>query len=436
MQSLQRPRLVLLGLDGLPLSLVRQLAGEGRLPNLASLVDSSLSVRSELPEISPVNWTSLYTALGPGEHGVFGFTRFDPAEYTLSCVDFNAVSVPTIFDCLGKKGLTSRVINLPNTYPARPINGVLISGFTALDFEHSVYPPFLKGTLKGAGYRLEADTVRGMQDHDFLLADLNDTLSGRQKALEILWPDLYWDLFLLVITETDRLGHFLFPALTDPDHPLSPACRHFLDRVDAIVGDVLERFSNLPDPKRLIITADHGFTELRTEVDLNVWLQQSGYLHLHETGGNEWDASGISPGSTAFALDPGRIYLHTVDRFARGMLSPKRASQIREQIRDALLQLKYQGEPVLQEVFRAEDLYQGEYLPFAPDLICLAHPGFDLKAKFNRDEVFGLYGRRGCHDAYDAFYYDSRSASVDRLRDVGGEILRFFNTRPEDSLFA
>ena len=105
---LARPRLAVLGLDGLPLSLARELAP--RLPNLAGLLDKAGSIEAELPELSPVNWTSLATGEGPEIHGVFGFTRLDPRSYELSLTDATHVSCPTLFDLqIGRASCRERV---------------------------------------------------------------------------------------------------------------------------------------------------------------------------------------------------------------------------------------------------------------------------------------------------------------------------------------
>ena len=49
---------------------------------------------------------------------------------------------------------------------------------------------------------------------------------------------------------------------------------------DRFIGVFLDRYDSLPGPKRLIVVADHGFTECVTEVDLNVWLMSQGILSL------------------------------------------------------------------------------------------------------------------------------------------------------------
>lgn len=458
-----RPRLVVLGLDGLPFSLARHLCARGRTPNLARIAASpnASALAAELPDLSPVNWTSFYTASGPETHGVYGFTRFNVTSRELSLADFSQVAAPTIFDRLGERGLTSRVINLPNTYPARPIPGMLISGFVAHDLARAVHPPFLLGPLAGAGYRLEADTARGGSDPAHLLAELRATLAARRAALRLLWPDLAWNLFVLVLTETDRLFHFLWDAVTDEAHPLHPACMDFLAEWDALVGEVLDLTKALAArdgrPVRLLALADHGFGPVRAEVDLNAWLRGQGLLRQVTPGGvelcHELDATTLHPDSAAFALDPGRIYLRTRRRFPDGTLDDAQGRALTERLRRDLLLLTFEGAPVFRAVLPADEVYgpeasgtvisgAGAASPgpsatapamrwAAPDLVCVPTYGFDLKAKWNRTQVFGLpeqYGRTGTHTPDDAFWYDSQpdGPAPVSVRDAGAVVLRHF----------
>lgn len=430
-------RMVVLGLDGLPLSLARRFAASGRFPALSRLTEHAVAIEAELPELSPVNWTSFFTATGPEEHGIFGFTRIHAQTYEMGLCNSSHVLVPTIFDRLGQAGFFSRSINLPNTYPARPLRGMMVSGFVAPELSQAVFPPMLAGMLGGAGYQLEADTTRAAQDPYHLLAELRKTLASRRTALHMLWPDLAWNCFVFVLTETDRLFHFLFDAVEDAEHPLHNACIEVLIEWDGLISEVLERYDALPEPKRLLALADHGFTQIITEVDLNAFLRERGWLHtmLPPEACNELDATGITPATKAFALDPGRIYLHTRSRFARGGVSDADAQALAEQIRTALLGLTYEGQPVFAEVHYADTLYAGPIRQYAPDLVCEPNAGFDLKAKFNRRGVFSLHGRTGTHTVRDVFFYDSAArnnhetaqhGTPKRVRDVGKDVLSWF----------
>jgi len=419
-----RSRLVVLGLDGLPLRLAKALSPH--LPHLARLTAQAGSIEAELPELSPVNWTSFFTAEGPGVHGVYGFTVLDPSSYTLRIANVSDVRCPTIFDRLGERGLVSRVLNLPNMAPARALRGMLVAGFVAESLDTAVYPPFLLGPLKAAGYRVEGDTTRGAADPEYLLNQLRQSLAARRAALDLLWPDLAWDLFVCVLTETDRLFHFLYPAVERAGHPLHAACLGFLAEWDSLVGEVLARYDALPGPKRLLVLADHGFCALEQEVDVNRVLLEAGFLRLGRPAQDEWDAGVISADSRAFALDPGRVYLHRQGRFARGRVPQAEAPGLLRELKDLLLGLTWEGRRVMNRVLRGTELYQGRAAADAPDLVCVPEPGFDLKAKFDRADVFGLWGRFGMHRPEDAFFYDTGAAAPARVRDVGRLVLEHF----------
>lgn len=421
MSETARKRLVVLGLDGLPLPLAKELCERGVTPNLAriALAPQATTVRAELPELSPTNWTSFYTGQGPEHHGVFGFTRIDPSSYQIGIADSSAVAVPSIFDALGERGLTSKVINLPNTYPAKPLKGMLISGFVAPELSRAVFPPFLAGPLGQAGYKLEADTTRAKDDPEHLLSELSAALETRRTALNMLWPDLAWDLFIFVLTETDRLFHFLYTSLN------SPAVEAFLRQWDVLVGEVLDRYEALPSPKRLVVLADHGFTALETEVDVNSWLVREGLLRLADSAAHENDAAAITSDSKAFALDPGRVYLHTRERFARGGVMPVEVASLLERIGNAARSISFKGRKVIRAVHHRDALYDGPRFPAAPDLVLEPEPGFSLTAKFDGRQVFGFHGRTGVHTADNAIFYDSEGDTPQRMRDVGQLVLNY-----------
>jgi predicted AlkP superfamily phosphohydrolase/phosphomutase len=416
--------LIVLGLDGLPLDLARKLACDGICPQLARLLPRARTILAELPELSPVNWTSFFTASGPEQHGVFGFTRINARSYELGIADFSQVRVPTLWDRLGEAGYGSRVVNLPNTYPARPLRGMMVSGFVARERRGALYPPFLNGVL--GDYVLESDTSRGSADPEYLLAGLRRSLASRRKAFELLWRDQNWHLFILVLTETDRLFHFLWDAVTGPAHPLHADCAAFLREWDACIGHVADVAACLD--ARLVVLADHGFSALTVECDVNSWLREQGCLaqSLPPEQSPELDGLCIHPRSTAFALDPGRIYLHTRRRFAKGSLSDEEAARLLPRLREGLRKLRWMDAPAFSAVFSAGELYDGPMLPLAPDLVSVPDDGFDVKAKFNRPGIFGHFGRSGAHTRDGGIFYDSEGGAPARLRDAGTLVLKHF----------
>lgn len=423
-----RKRLVVLGLDGLPLDLATALAATGRLPNLARLLAlGPATIEAELPELSPVNWTSFFTAANPGRHGVFGFVGIDPATYTLGPIDATAIRVPTLTDRLTAAGLTAKIVNLPCAAPVKPLQGAIVAGFPETDLNRAAYPPEFANNLRLAGYRIEADTTQGASDFDGLARGLRQTLASRRAALDMLWAGGDFDFCMLVLTETDRLFHFFYPAAARPEHPLYGAVLDLFADWDKAIGHLLERYDALPGEKRLMVLADHGFTELRTEVDLNAWLAQKGLLSTRSGAQNEWDAR-IAPHQTAaFALDPGRIYINTKERFARGVFHEHVAQKLARELRDELRTLTFEGEPVMEAVYLAEEIYAGPQLRRAPNLVCLGRPGMSLTGKFDRTAIFGRFGRAGCHSAHGAIWCDSAGARPATTTEAGLLAAQYFN---------
>jgi predicted AlkP superfamily phosphohydrolase/phosphomutase len=199
-----------------------------------------------------------------------------------------------------------------------------------------------------------------------------------------------------------------------------------MTRLDKLAGEFIERIEALPGPKRLMILADHGFTRLRTELDVNSLLMREGYLSLDAAPASELDMRAVSESSRALALDPGRIYLHTRERFARGTLSAADADAAAGDITAMLENLTWDGRKVIRRVHRAEELYAGPCLPVAPDLVIEPEPGVNLTAKLDGRDVFGLHGRSGTHTADDALFYDSGGFKPKRMRDTGARVLDFF----------
>src|SRR5262245_3517734 len=92
-------------------------------------------MRSSIPAISSVSWTNFSTGRNPGKHGIYGFTELKPGTLTTFFPNFGNVQAETIWDVAGRAGKRAIVMNVPGTYPARPLAGVLVSGFVAINLE-------------------------------------------------------------------------------------------------------------------------------------------------------------------------------------------------------------------------------------------------------------------------------------------------------------
>lgn len=407
-----RKRSVIVGLDGVPFTLLEALNGAGTIPNMGSIFATGYFGQTTvcIPEISSVSWSSFMTGEQSGEHGIYGFMDFEPGTYKMYFPNFTHLKAPTLWDDLKADGKTSVVINMPATYPARPIQGALISGFVAIDINKAVYPSSLIPSLRDRNYRIDVDTLKAREDHDFLFKDLYATLEGRKVAADFLWDEIDWDLFIIVVTGTDRLMHFLWEAYEKESHPYHSTFLDYYRAVDGLVGHIYDRFSALENPggnsNTFYMLSDHGFTGVTTEVYLNRWLQEQGYLKYSKE--EPETIMDIGQGSSAFAMDPSRIYINLKDKYPLGTVETSDYEKVREEIKAGLEDLTFDtGEKVAKTVYLKEDLYHGPLVEQAPDLVVLSRHGYDLKGKASAREVFGRSNLVGMHTQDDAFFFCS-----------------------------
>lgn len=419
---------LIIGIDGVPFGLITRMMEQGIMKELKRICGKDYTVhkmRASYPDISSVSWTSFMTGVNPAQHGIFGFTDLKPGSYDLYFPNSRNIQAPTFWNTLRNEGKIGRalVLNIPNTYPALPIDGLMVSGFVAIDFAKAVFPPSYVTPLQNMGYIIDVDLMKVREDGEGFYHDLMNSLAVREKASVKLLSEEEWDLCILCITETDRLHHFFW------DKRDSHQFQDFYARLDSFFATVYETFrKKYGDDFLFLVLSDHGFTEQRTEVNLNAYLKARGFLTTNEN--NEYYDK-IAAGTVAFAMDPGRIYIHFENKFPRGHVKQSETEQIKGRLKDALLGLAdEQGAAVIREVLEKETIYNGPYYENAPDLICISHEGYDLKGNLRKQEIFSKDIFRGMHTGDDATLITPRGVTFDRqptIEDPASIIIRYFS---------
>ena len=422
-----KERVCVIGLDGVPFSLMEDLGQKGVMPAFAQLTKTGTlhKMKASLPEISAVSWTDFMTGANPGAHGIFGFTDLKDNSYDMKFPNFSNVRKETFWDTLGQRNKRNIVINQPSTYPARPIPGILISGFVALELSKAVFPPYLEKPLTRMEYKIDIDTQKSRKNHDFLWEELDTTLSGRQRAFDHFWKE-DWDYFELVITGTDRLHHFLWSAYQDKNHVYHKTFLDYYRKIDRFIDHIVTSFRDINGTEKgLYFMSDHGFIGIKQEVFLNAWLEQEGFLEFESSSPNSLGE--ITPSTKAFAMDPNRIYINTKNRFPKGNVSIQEKKEIKSEIAAKLEKLEYQGEKIVRQVFDTGEIYSGPYSMLGPDLIVLSEYGFDMKGSVKKKEIFSRSDLEGMHTWDDAFFWSNNDVQEDLcISDLASIILSHF----------
>jgi predicted AlkP superfamily phosphohydrolase/phosphomutase len=386
----QGQRVVFIGIDGTPYTFMQRLIAEGKAPNAGRLAGqgSLLRMDSVWPWVSSVAWSSMMTGVNPAKHNIFGFIDRDPATYKQFIPTSRHMRARTLWEVLSEAGKRVAVVNVPVTYPPRPVNGILVAGFLSPTLDKAVYPESYLPTLKSLGYIVDADPWKARESKDLALQEVHAALEARIRTLFYLFDNEEWDYLHVHVMETDRLHHFLWQQMEEGHPTYAPAFYDFYRRIDEMLGRLADR---LDGNTTLMWMADHGFCTIKKEVYVNRWLMDNGWLTLRTVPPDRKKGlDEIDPGSVAYSMDPGRVFIRVQGREKEGVVSPgAEYESLRSQIATAALDLRDpdDGSPIFQAAFKREELYHGPYLEQAADLILAPHDGYDPKGPLYRDAL-------------------------------------------------
>jgi len=409
-----------IGLDGTRYSLITRLMDEGRMPHFAALVRQGYiqPLNSVYPTVSSVAWSTYMTGANPARHCIFGFLDRKLGSYQTFIPTASHRRAPTLWEKLSEVGRRVIVMNVPVTFPPRPVNGILISGFLSPSLEKATYPPSISRKLAAMGYRLDVDPWSARESKEKLPEDFRLTLAGRTEAMFHFMDSEPWDFFRCHVMETDRLHHFPWEDMTNGDPKYAPAFYDCYTQIDEVLGQVARR---LDDRTTLIVLSDHGFCTLKWEVQVNYWLIEKGWLSFEKTPPQS--LADISPHARAFSLIPGRLYINLQGREPKGSVARRDYERVHEELAAAAVEMRdpETGAPMIEKVLRREDTYEGPHLEEAADLILVPHRGYDLKARLHSDTFVSKGALVGMHTYDDAFLFlndPSFSKYVDSVQDL------------------
>jgi predicted AlkP superfamily phosphohydrolase/phosphomutase len=440
---------LIIGIDGVPYSLLSSYIKNDIMPNLKRILNQGFTLHpmnASVPDISSVSWTSFNTGVNPGEHGIYGFTDLNPQSYSLYFPNSKNIKAPTFWEILGKtdqktstlfqnycnrinRPYRSIIFNVPHTYPALPMNGILVSGFVAIDLKKASFPESAFAYLHSINYLIDVEAEKAKEDKVAFMKSLFECFEIRKRAISHFLTEEPWDLFFACITETDRLHHFFFDASKDKENPHYESFLRFYRELDKFIKYLYEQFVERSSEKGfLMILSDHGFAPIKKEVYINRFLEEKGFLVLRNEG-NFYER--VENKTRAFNLDPCRIYIHGKESYPRGTVRREEKAALLEEIKKILRGLKGEnGEEVIDKIYEREEIYYGPHARLAPDLVCLPKDGYDLKGSLEKKEVFGDNIFKGMHTWHDAFCIlpdhisFSKKPSVENLT---GYILQYYS---------
>jgi predicted AlkP superfamily phosphohydrolase/phosphomutase len=428
----KKPRVLVIGLDGTPLSFVKEKMGEGKLPSLEKLFGQGavVEISSAHPCVSCVAWSTFMTGKNPGKHNIFGFIDRKPGTYSIYIPNSSNMTSETIWEVFSQRGKSVLVMNVPVTYPPRKVNGLLVSGFLAPKLDTATYPESLAPRLKADGYEIDIDPWRARENLDNLYPDLMRVLNARTRAFLKLYKEKKWDFAIVHIMETDRLYHFMWEHMEQGHAKYAGEFMDIFKAIDSFIGEVVSQVS---DDVTIIVMSDHGFCTLRKEIYLNRFLEDKGYLSYK---GESKSLSDVDTARTqVFCMDPGRFYINLKGREAEGIVSKDEYGPLRDRLRRELGGLTdEEGTRVIKDIFAKEEIYSGPNFDYAPDLVINPVDGYDPKGAFGKKSISGKGPIVGMHTYDNAmlFIKGCGLAEGGSVVDVPMTIFQIMGMKPPD----
>lgn len=438
-------KVMVIGIDGATFRIIDPLVQDGHLPTLGRLIGEGTraTLQSTLHPLSPTAWASFMTGMSPGNHGIFDFMARDPATYEFHPVNGSSLGAPTLWSRLSQAGKTVGVMNVPMTYPPEEVNGFLVSGMDSprVDRAYS-FPPSLSREIDQVcgGYLLDCSTrgpggLSSEQMTSLYTERLLRLIAKRGSVARYLWEKYTPDLFMVVFVASDRIQHAAGEAIRGiEEREVSELGGCILEVYRRIDWEIQQFMDRLDESWTVMIVSDHGAAPYERVFNLAYWLVENRYLDVskHRARGTvvygmqrlkhriqytlgletRHGKRRISPllsiidwrRTKAYAFGAfGSVFINLQGREPLGAVKPgKEYEDLRAEISERLLGARdpNTGTRLVEDVYRAEDVYRGECLSHAPDLLVI--PATDYHVRNSLDDFqwnltypAGKYGRRG-----------------------------------------
>lgn len=256
------------------------------------------AVRGVMPTVTYPSHTTLVTGAVPARHGILYNQPFEAGGQSGRWyVEHDSIRVPTLWDAVRAAGGTTAAISWPVTVGA-PIDWNVPEFWSVRGRE---------GELTGAA--AHAAALRSRVTPPGLLEEIEAAALGR-------FPDFYWgrnrsredavgamagylieryrpNLLLVHLNQTDYHQHAF-----GREHPEVRLALAAVDRAIARMVEAAGR-AGILERTAFVITGDHGFVDIDTRIQPNVWLVEAG-LHGDRPDRGAWRAAFHPAGGSAF----------------------------------------------------------------------------------------------------------------------------------------
>jgi predicted AlkP superfamily phosphohydrolase/phosphomutase len=292
-KSSKKPKVIVFGINGAELDIIRPLLVRGEMPNMQHLIENGVSgkLRTVSAPNCPKAYTAIQTSTPPEVNGVTGFIVGGITANT------NMIKQEPLWNLLSKNGVRVGMANVPATFPVMPVNGYVVSGMLTRGNKESgcedgvlcapklsqvvggdaVYPKSLAKELtsKIGDFYIDCSRMPALKDIegkeeeviDKWLAKVDEIRAQQNQMFDYLLTNHPTDFTFMVQSCEDRVGHWLYPIqpfnVGYNEKVAKVRVNAFPDQyraMDKVLGTVLK---HADENTYVFIVSDHGIKPLR-----------------------------------------------------------------------------------------------------------------------------------------------------------------------------
>ncbi len=351
------------------------------LPNLSYLFENGIygKLKSTIPPITVPAWTSMLCGKDPGTLGIYGFRNRKEKSYDLYIPNSTHIKEKRVWEILSDAGYKVVLLGVPQTYPPKKINGIMVSSFlTPKKDSDYTYPKDIKKELDeiADGYIIDVKNFR-TERKDWLLHEIYRMTEKRFKVIKRFIREKVWDFFMFVEMGVDRIHHGFWRYMDKdhrlyiPNNPYKNAIYEYYRYIDKQIGEILDL---LPKETTILVVSDHGAKKMDGAVAINDYLIEAGYLKLKEPPDKRKriDADDIDWKRTVAWAEGGyysRIMINLKGREKEGVVEKSDYEKILLKLKEEIESIPDEkGKRLNTKVFIPKEIYK-ETKNLPPDLI-------------------------------------------------------------------
>ncbi len=421
-------RLLIVGIEGATFNQITPLLKNKSLPFFEKLMKNGSygNLISGCPLNGAASWTSFFSGKNPGKHNIYDYFTNHHAKTQPEIITNHSIKSRLLWNILDKHNMRSILVNIPTHSSPEPINGIMSSGLLTGSQHPHFYPNHVIRDLQYQDYRLDSGFARNLDDDEYFNQIMKTQIS-QENSFRKLISNNQWNLAAITFNSIAR-AQATFWEEPEKLEALYLHLDSFLENIYRVVGDettllvasnhgfksVSKKFfvnewlwelnllqkkittkrARITDLDDYIYGSGHDNTNPITKIlsatkitkdnirkllpeaiseilkratswsirklfpyeylDI-VWDQTHAYFVSTNTQGININLKGREPFGT---VNPGHEY-----------------ESLRDQIIGELYRLRdpYTLENVVDEVYRKEDLFYGDHLAEAPDIIFKPH---------------------------------------------------------------